>query len=61
MVGPPNQDTQIFSFCTSDEHNNEFGKGWWMGSELMTGPNISNLPILKTDPLYQLFIKDNIF
>ena len=47
--------TKKLKYCSSktfDEHNNNFGKLWSPGSELMTGTNISNLPTLKTNILY---------
>ena len=37
MVGPTYQETQIFSSSKFDGYNNEFGKGWSPGSELMLG------------------------
>ena len=44
-----------------DEHNNKFVKVWSPGSEIMTGTNISTLPILKFDISDYPFIKDDIF
>ena len=44
-----------------DEHNNKFGKGWSPSYEIMTGTNVSTLPILKIDLSDHPFIKHDIF
>ena len=43
--------TKKLKYCSSekfDEHNNKFGKGWSLGSELILGTNTSTLRTLKT-------------
>ena len=47
MVGPTHQETQIFLYENVDEYNNQFGKGWSPGYELMSGAKFSTLPTLK--------------
>ena len=56
--------TKILKYCSStkfDELNNNFGKGWSPGSELMLEKNTSNLPTLKNYLSYHTFIRDDIF
>ena len=56
--------TKKLKCCSStkfDEHNNKFGQGWSLGSELILGTNISTLPTLKIDLSHHPFIKYDIF
>ena len=43
------------------EYNNTFGKGWLLGSELMTSTKNGTLPKLKMDLSDHTIIKDYIF
>ena len=53
--------TNKLKYCSSvkfDEHNNKFGKGWSLGSELMLETNTSTLPTLK--PTSQIIPSSNL-
>ena len=52
---------KYFSYENFDEYNNEFSKGWSLGSEIITGTNIYTLTTLKIDISDQPFIKYDIF
>ena len=60
-MGPKYQENKIFFICQVYKHNKKFGKGWSPDSELMTGTNISALPIIKIDLLDRSFIKKDLF
>ena len=56
--------TKILKYCSSvkfNEHNNNFGKGWSPGSELILVTNNSTIIILQIDLSYHPFIKYDIF
>ena len=55
------EQTDVRTDAKFDEHNNKLGKVWPLGSELITGINISTLPTLKIYLSDHPFIKDDIF
>ena len=49
------------SFTKFDEHNNNFGKFWYPGSNLLNMKDTLATPIIKIDLYYHTFITEYIF